>query len=139
MATKVLIVFSWNDFVSRNRYDIMLESPLLKGFEIFECFAVGSPHVKTTAKKLFAHLKGQVAKKKPEIVLLNAGVAFMENPYVFIEAFQMLKKAYPKLRFGIERQSSLVHFYSGLGLFEESDDMTAIVELFFYTVFNRKV
>lgn len=133
---KVLILYSWNDFTSRNRFRIMSESQLLKDFEIRQCFALASPEEKLNPDKFRKKLCADIKSFMPDILLVHAGIAFISFPNIFIETLEKVKKTYPKTMIGVEEHQVLVHYYSDKKIFENSKEMRAIARMFFHDVFR---
>lgn len=138
MIKKVLIVYSWNDLISKNRSTIMNNSPLLKSYKMKHVYALNFPEERIKKEKIYNRISKEIELFSPDIILLHIGTAFYNNPYVFINIFEKFKNKFSNIRFGIEKQSNTAHYYNDIDIFEESKEMAEIETLFFHTVFKRK-
>jgi hypothetical protein len=134
----ILIVYSWDDYISHNRWNIISASPLTQGFIVRQCFALAHEMAQTSPEDLATRLCAAVTEQTPDILLTHTGVAFRRQPDVFIAALRKVKEAFPSLRMGFEHKMGMSSIRQESGLFEDSEDMHEIETLFFERVFGER-
>ena len=106
---RVLILYSWDDFISKNRNRMMRESPLVKGISFEQCFAMEHEKESVSSDILVQRISGHIETYKPTVFLFHTGMAFQMNPAVFRDALVVLKNKYRDLPFGCERRRGRLH------------------------------
>ena len=134
----ILIMYSWDDFISQRRYRIISESPLMRQFNVRQCFALDYDGDTTSESELTQRLDIAFKKWLPEIFLMHTGVAFKRNHEIFLSALAMIHSKYPTVRLGFEPRPDSVDVCERSGLFEKSVEMEEIIDLFFTRVFERR-
>lgn len=132
---KVLLIYSWNDMTSLERFKILLESPLTNDFELSQFFILSFPGEDFKQERFEKRLCLTLKKLKPDFVLVQAGIAMHKYPLMIIRSLQKVKKKYPNIRFGIEEDAALLPYYSNSATEDESNELFEIKDILFRKVF----
>lgn len=124
--TRVLVIFSWDDDVSQNRYERMRQDQRLRPYEFHQRFALPSPHTRPNTDLLYAMISTAVENVQPDVLLIHTGAAYHRSPESFAKCLLRLRGNYPTLRLGLQRHQDAAEFLERLGIFEESKEMLTI-------------
>jgi hypothetical protein len=128
---RVLVVYSWDDWISKRRFAHMkMNAVLTARYHFDQCFALAAETDEPTAQVLVDRISAAIAKYRPTVLLLHTGAALSRAPSEFVSCFQTLKGVHPDLRFGYERRNRWSTLDS-LEIFEDSSDMATIESAFF--------
>jgi hypothetical protein len=123
---RILILYSWDDQISQNRLAAQISSPLLHDYTFEHCFALENEHEIPDITSIVERVCREIDIFKPDTLLLHTGAAFHREPEVFFKAFDLIYERYPQLRMGLERRGRF-----SAPIFEESEEMKEVEELFF--------
>jgi hypothetical protein len=126
---KVLVVYSWDDDISQNRYTILRPIARRAGYDFIQCFAVPHPRRIPTATLVAEMITSAVKQHHPDVLLIHTGAAYHRSPEAFTEAIRQIHQRYPALRLGIERRFGAE--LGSLSFFEQSEEMHNIEQTFF--------
>lgn len=151
MRSRILILESINDKLSRDRAEILAHAPWLKEFTIDHCYAVSPTEedleeaTKFLGPRIMAELsvwesqgspvdyqdflrmlEEKISEFQPDIVLLHTGVAFHRHSELFLKALTEVKKRHPQLKLGYQYRPSDAYL-DELPLFDR-DETTKSIE-----------
>lgn len=133
---KILLISSWAaGDVSKRREQYMKESPYLKDYEIFHVYAVSRPFQKIDEDSFFASLKKCIDNNQPDLLLVHTGVSFDRYRIKYISVLYKIKNLFPDLKMGVERGKIEDELLNNLELFESSNEVKHLENLFFNVVF----
>ena len=134
---KVMLISSWYDDITERRHKIMAESPYLKEYEICHSNAVPSRHAHVTVEELFNRITNDIVLNKPNVVLMHTGASYMQQPDIFKECFQKIKKEYPDIKFGVEHNTVSDEELNSFNVFDISDEIKTIEDAIFKVILGR--
>jgi hypothetical protein len=130
-------MYSWDDYISEHRWHIISTSPRTTDFDVRQCFALSDENSHTSTEQLTERITASITEHQPEVLLVHTGAAFKRQPEIFISALTQIHETYPPLRLGFEPDPRYLEICLTSGLFEDSEDMRRIEELFFFRVFSK--
>jgi hypothetical protein len=150
MRTKVLVIFSWDDDISKFRRERMQQDRRLESYDVIQGFALTSPSAQPEANELYKSISNAIDSANADVLLIHTGAAYLASPQAFADTLIRIRKAYPTLRLGFQRPvAHLRHLerrghnkyleelilkseaLERLGVFEQSDAMMVIERDFF--------
>ena len=63
---KILIIYSWDDFISKNRWRIISKSPKTTNYDVSQCFALTHEGEQTSIEQLLKRLTADITKQSAE-------------------------------------------------------------------------
>src|SRR5690349_24530380 len=118
--TKVLIVDSVDDSLTRRRHAKLASSQLLENITLDYCYAIElsesakaeldhglEPEFELTEDTLFQRVDHAIQSFQPNYVMVHSGFVYRRYPEVYDKAFTRLKQSHPIVRFGIQHRPGI--------------------------------
>lgn len=149
LLKKVLVIRSYPDKMTLMELDLVRSSPRFADFIVEYCYPGDSVYESVTTAIDDLH---------PDVILLHTGSAFSKQPVVILEAMLEIKRIYPNVRLGVEHKANYRSYrhdnymeletkypdtidisddsfitwnFSSLDIFEDTEEMHFLEELFF--------
>jgi hypothetical protein len=131
MKPTILIMYSWDDDLSRRRWSWHSDREDLAAFSLEQCFALFSEDGTVTAANVFHRATQAISDRRPTVFLFHTGAAYHRDQEEFARCAVQIKQAYPLLRLGFEHRGDETSTLSSTGVFEDSPEMSHIEHLIF--------
>src|SRR3989304_661442 len=128
---RIILLDSINDKITRYRASLQNNSPLLTDYRIEHCYIanVNVPDNESeyaaldaydlTYGDLFSRLDEKVKSFNPEMILVHLGIGFKKDPETVTKVLFDIKKKYPQLQIGSDRQTSI-------DVFDETEEINRL-------------
>lgn len=130
---RVLVIFSWDDDISKRRQARVRHDPRLESYDFHQGFALPSPSKLPESNELFQEISTAIETTKPEVLLIHTGAAYDRSPQAFADALRRIRETYPILRLGYQHPASHRRmrerrriFLERPGIFEPSNEVTVV-------------
>ena len=139
--TRILIVDSVEDDITRRRHQILESSPRLAEYDIDYCYSAEiteeqeemlrfrmKPELSVTGEEIRRRIEGKITAFRPHFVLLHTGFVFRDYADEFFRAFSAMKAAHPNTQFGLEERDGLEVDQSA---FHNTEEVVSLQNLIF--------
>ena len=145
--TKVLIVDSVEDKITRRRHALFARSELLLTFALEYCYAIElpesekakldfgfAPDFQLTENSLFERVDTAVRSFEPDCVMVHSGFVYRRFSEAYRKAFARLKQMHPKIPVGIQLRPGMTVDSTA---FDSNEFVHGIHDLIFVRVLEK--